>query len=58
MIGPFIGDVGDFYGEESKMAKRYCAGFAGRDRTPTTRPSPLITAKTWETKWIMTFKRP
>jgi hypothetical protein len=60
MVGRFAGDVGEFFGEESVGARKVLCRFYWT-RTPNgPRWEQAFSedhGKTWETNWIMTFRR-
>lgn len=62
MVGRFNGDVGEFYGDETVDGKKVLCRFLWT--RPTLNSARWEQAfsnddgKTWETNWIMTFRRP
>ncbi len=62
MVGRFIGDVGDFFGDEIVDGKKVLCRFVWT-RTSTSSPQWEQAfsddgGTTWETNWMMTFTRP
>jgi hypothetical protein len=62
MVGRFIGGVGEFFGEETVDGRGVACRFLWtRPTRETARWEQAFSedgGKTWETNWIMTFKRP
>jgi hypothetical protein len=61
MVGTFVGDVADFYGDEMVDRKRVRCRFRWTRNTSAPRWEQAFSdddGKTWETNWIMTFTRP
>jgi hypothetical protein len=61
MVGRFIGDVGDFYGEETFDGKKVLCRFVwSRSRNDQPQWEQAFSddgGKTWETNWVMKFTR-
>jgi hypothetical protein len=60
MVGRFIGDVGEFFGEETVDGKKVLCRFRWTRTIGSPRWEQAFSnddGKTWETNWIMTFSR-
>ncbi|HKE55806.1 MAG TPA: NIPSNAP family protein [Pyrinomonadaceae bacterium] len=61
MVGRFLGDVAEFYGDEMVNGKKVSCRFRWTRTTSSPRWEQAFSddeGKTWETNWIMTFTRP
>jgi hypothetical protein len=61
MVGRFLGDVAEFYGDEVVDGKEVSCRFRWTRATFSPRWEQAFSddeGKTWETNWVMTFTRP